>query len=119
MASAAEEELGGLFIHAKEGEVLRTSLEEMGNPQGPTPMQKYNSTTSGIINETVKQQRSKAIDMHFCWVRYICKQKHFLIYWVPVKYNMGDYHTKLHPPLHQKKQQTLHVHTEISPQYIP
>ena len=32
---------------------------------------------------------------------------------------MGDYQTKLHPPLHHKKQQPLHVHTETSPQYIP
>ena len=50
MASAAEAELGGLFINAKEGEVLRTSLEEMGHPQGTTLMQTDNSTASGIIN---------------------------------------------------------------------
>ena len=50
MASAAEAELVGLFINAKEGEVLRTSLEEMVYPQGPTPMQTDNYTASGIIN---------------------------------------------------------------------
>ena len=32
MASAVEAELGGLLINAKEGGVLRTSLEEMGHP---------------------------------------------------------------------------------------
>ena len=74
MASAAEAELGGLFFNAKEGEVLRTSFEEMVHPQGPTPIQTDNST-SGFINETVKQRISKAIDMRFYWVRYICKQK--------------------------------------------
>ena len=119
MASAAEAELGGLFINTKEGEVLRTSLEEMGHPQGPTPMQSDNSTASGIINRTTKQRRPKATDIQFYWVRERCKQKRFLIYWAPGKYNMGDYHTNLHSPLHHKKQQPLQVHTETPPQYIP
>ena len=83
MDSAAEAKLGGLLINTKEGEVLRTPQEEMGHPQGPIPIQTDNSTASGIINETVKQRRSKAIDMRFYWVRYRCKQKHFLIYWAP------------------------------------
>ena len=50
MAYAAEAELGDMFINAKEGEVLRTSKEEMGHPQEPTPMQIDNSTASDIIN---------------------------------------------------------------------
>ena len=54
MASTEEAELGGLFVNSKEKEVLRTSLEEMGHPQGPTPMQADNSMASGIINKTVK-----------------------------------------------------------------
>ena len=100
-------------------EVLRTSLEVMGHPQGPTPMQTDNSTASCIINKTVKQRRSKSIDMRFYWVRDRCKKKHFLIYWAPGKYNMCDYHTKFHYTLYHKKQLPLHVHTETSPQYIP
>ena len=112
MASAAEAELGGLLINAKEREVLRTSLEEMGHPQGPIPMQKDNSTASGIINETVKQRKSKAIDMRFYWVRDICKKKHFLIYWEPGKYSMGGYHTKFHSHSHHNKKRYLQVHTK-------
>ena len=65
MASAAEAELGGIFINAKERDLLRTSLEEMGHPQGPTPMQTDNFTVSGIINETIKERRPKATDMRF------------------------------------------------------
>ena len=119
MASTAEARLGGLFINAKEGEILKTSLEEMGHPQGPTSMQTDTSEASGIINETAKQRRSKAIDMRFYSVRDICKQKHFLIYWLPGKYNMGDYHTKFHSPSHHQKQTPLRMHTKISPQYTP
>ena len=56
--------------------------------------------------------------MRFYWVRDRYRQKHFLIYWAPGKYNMGDYHTKFHSSSHHKKQRPLHVHTETSPQYI-
>ena len=74
-ASAEEAELEGLFVNAKEGEILITSSEEIGHPQGNTPMKTDKSTASGIINETVKQRRSKAKDMRFNWVRDRCKQK--------------------------------------------
>jgi hypothetical protein len=35
MSSAAEAEIGAVFLNAKEGAVLRTTLEELGNPQPP------------------------------------------------------------------------------------
>jgi hypothetical protein len=38
MSSAAEAEIGAVFINAKEGAVLRTTLEEVGHKQPPTPM---------------------------------------------------------------------------------
>ena len=57
--------------------------------------------------------------MCFYWVQDRCNQKHFLVYWKPGKYNMGDYHTKFHFPSYQKKERPLHVHTESSPKYIP
>ena len=119
ITSAAEAELGCLFINAKEVEVLRTLLEEMVHPQGPTPTQPDNSKASGIINKTVKQRISKATDMRFYRVMDKCQKKHFLIYLAPGKYNMGDYHTKFHSPLYHNKRCPLHVHTETSPQYVP
>jgi hypothetical protein len=36
MSSAAEADIGAVFINAKEGSVLRTTLEELGHPQLPT-----------------------------------------------------------------------------------
>ena len=70
MASAAETELGGLFLNGKETVDLRERLHEMGHPQNkPTPIQKYNSTAMVIANNTIKQRRSKAMDMIFHWVR--------------------------------------------------
>jgi hypothetical protein len=39
MSSAAEAEIGAVFINAKEGAVLKTTLEEVGHKQPPTPME--------------------------------------------------------------------------------
>eukprot|EP00978_Attheya_sp_CCMP212_P020671 scaffold59435_cov43-Attheya_sp.AAC.1 len=41
----------------------------MGHRQPPTPLQVDNSCAHGIINSTVKQRRSKAIDMRFYWLK--------------------------------------------------
>eukprot|EP00957_Ditylum_brightwellii_P183566 13982427-Ditylum_brightwellii.AAC.1 len=68
MASTTEAEIGVLFINARKGEELRLALEEMGHPQPPTPVMTDNSTTCGILNKTVKQKRTQAIDMQFYWV---------------------------------------------------
>jgi hypothetical protein len=38
MSSAAEAEIGSMFLNAKEATILRTILEEMGYPQPPTPL---------------------------------------------------------------------------------
>jgi hypothetical protein len=38
MSSAAEAEIGAVFINVKDGAVLRTTLEELGHPNPPTPM---------------------------------------------------------------------------------
>jgi hypothetical protein len=47
MSLAAEAEIGAVFRNAKEGAVLRTTLEELGHPQPPTPMETDNTTATG------------------------------------------------------------------------
>jgi hypothetical protein len=69
LASATEAELGACFFNASEGVTLRIILHEMGHPQPPTPLQVDNSCDAGIVNDTVKQRRSKAIDMRFYWLK--------------------------------------------------
>eukprot|EP00957_Ditylum_brightwellii_P172841 13158077-Ditylum_brightwellii.AAC.1 len=69
MASAAEAEVGALYTNAWKGEELRTALEEMGHPQPPTPIMTDNTTANGIVNDTIKQRRSRAIDMRFYWLK--------------------------------------------------
>ena len=83
MASAAEAELGALFLNCQEAVPIRITLEEMGHTQRPTPVQVDNSTVLGIATGTIKQRKSKAMDMRFYWIRDRKNQKQFNIYWKP------------------------------------
>jgi hypothetical protein len=58
VASAAETEMGALFLNAKEGINIRNILREMGHPQPATPLQTDNTTAHAILRGTCKQQRS-------------------------------------------------------------
>ena len=60
---------------------IRAALEEMGHPQPPTAVVVDNSAASGIANKTVKQRRSKAVDMRFYWVQDRMEQRQFQVCW--------------------------------------
>ena len=49
MLSAAEAELGALYIIAKKCVYIRLMLEEMGHQQPVTPLQIDNTTAEGVI----------------------------------------------------------------------
>jgi hypothetical protein len=63
VASVAESEVGACFHNAQSGAPLRVTLTELGHTQPPTPLRTDNSTAYGIVNETIKQKRSKEMDM--------------------------------------------------------
>ena len=73
-SSAMETEVAATFYNAKEALPLRVTLAEMGHPQPPTPMEVDNDTAIGFLKSTMKQKRSKAIDIRFYWVRERVKQ---------------------------------------------
>jgi hypothetical protein len=104
MGSAAKAEIGATYINGQEAITTRTTLEEMGHLQPPTPMQVDNSTAWGFANATIKQKRSKAIDMQFYWIKGRTRQGQVLVYWRPGADNHGDYHTNHHSA-------ALHRHT--------
>jgi len=110
VASAAEAELGALFLNAQTICPFRIALEELGHPQPATPLQTDNSTASGIANDTVKQKRSKAIDMRFYWVRDRVRQGQFHIFWRPGSTNRADYFTKHHPASHHQAVRPTYLH---------
>ena len=79
MSSAAESELGGLFLNAKHAVPQRKLLEEMGHPQPPTPIQTDNSTAYGVVNHKIQPKATKSMDMRFHWLRDREAQKQFRI----------------------------------------
>jgi hypothetical protein len=105
LSSASEAEIGALFHNCKRATILRTTLHEMGYPQPATPMQTDNSTACGIANSNIKQQRSRAIDMRFYWVRDRQQQGHFNIFWAPGTDNLADV-------LHHQAMRPIYVHSK-------
>jgi hypothetical protein len=110
MSSAAEAEIGAVFINAKEGAVLCTTLEELGHPQPPTPLETDNTTATGYSNGTIKQKLTKAMDMHFYWIKDRVKKGQFKVYWGPGFQNLADYFTKHHSPAHHKRMRKIYIH---------
>ena len=109
MTFAADAELGALFLNCQEAVPIRITLEEMGHPQPPTPVQVDNSIALGTATGTIKQRKSKAMDICFYWIRYRSNQDQFNIYWKPGSTNRGDYFTKHFPRSH---------HTTVRPNYL-
>ncbi len=69
MSSAAEAELGALYINAREAIPMQHLLEEMGHKQPPTPIQTDNNTALGVVTNNIQPRRTKAMDMQFHWLR--------------------------------------------------
>ena len=109
MSSVQESETGSGFINAKDAIPMRTTLEEMGRKQGPTPIQFDNKCAVGILTDTMCQRRSKAMDMRFYWLRDRVRQLQFFIYWARGPNNKADYASKNHPTKH---------HIAVRPQYV-
>eukprot|EP00804_Cyclotella_cryptica_P017162 CCRYP_003374-RA/>CCRYP_003374-RA protein AED:0.43 eAED:0.43 QI:0/0/0/1/0/0/2/0/194 len=99
-ASAAEAELGALFLNAKEAKIMRLTLHELGHPQPPTPTHCDNSTIVDIVNNTVKRQKSRSMEMRYFWLLdgHINKLFNFLYH--PGLENLADYPSKAHPGGH-------------------
>eukprot|EP00957_Ditylum_brightwellii_P024004 1809984-Ditylum_brightwellii.AAC.2 len=73
----------------------------MGHPQPPTLVMTDNSAAGGILNKTVKQKRTQAIDMRTT----------LLSIGDPGTENFGDYHTKHHSAAHHKCMCQYYLHT--------
>lgn len=74
-------------------------------------MKTDNACAAGIANKTVKQKRSKAMDMRFDWIRDRVKQGQFFVYWRKGEENLADYFTKHHPVEHHRKMRPTYLHT--------
>ena len=97
-ASAAEAELGSLFLNTQETVKLRIALQELGHTQPPTPIHTDNTTAMVIIHKTIKQQQSRAMNMRYFWT--ISKQddKTIGVSLHLGRGNIADYSSKHHSP---------------------
>jgi hypothetical protein len=114
-ASAAEAELGALFLNAQEAKVLQLTLLEFGHPQPLTPIHIDNTTTIGIINKTIKCQCSCAMEMRYFWLLDGKTQNYFKFYYQPGQENLGNYPSKHHTAEIHQHIRPYYVHTDKSP----
>eukprot|EP00804_Cyclotella_cryptica_P024328 CCRYP_015304-RA/>CCRYP_015304-RA protein AED:0.52 eAED:0.39 QI:0/0/0/0.5/0/0/2/0/252 len=102
MSSAAEAELGALYINAQETIPQQHLLNELGHPQPPTPIQIDNSTALGVVTNIIQPKCTKAMDMRFHWLRCRENEKQFRTYWRAGTTNLADYVMKHHPAIHHQ-----------------
>ena len=118
-SSAAEAELGALFVNGKEAKILRLILEEMGHPQPQTPIHCDNKTATGIANDTVKKHRSRSMEMRYFWVTDQVHRKCLDIIWQPGAENLADSFSKHHLGSHHNKVCPWFMHTQNSVRLLP
>ena len=111
MASAMEAEIAAMYMNAQLLVGFRQTLEDMGHPQPPTLIRTDNKTACGIMDGTMKQKRSKAIDMRFHWLKdRVTNHKQFKIQWASGKENLADYFSKHHLGSHHRKVRPIYVY---------
>ena len=110
MSSAAEAEMLALFMNGQELIPLRLCLEEMGHKQPPTTIKTDNSTAMGIANESIKQKRSKSMDMRIHWVKDRVKQNQFNVTWEAGASDLADCPTKHHTGTHHRHVRPIYSH---------
>jgi hypothetical protein len=111
VASVAEAEYGRLFVNGQAGADIRQKLIGMGYPQPMTTIITDNKCAAGIANKSLKQLRTKSIDMKFHWIRDRTQKHEFQVVWQQGIDNTADYFTKVHPTAHHRLRRHLYVRT--------
>jgi hypothetical protein len=78
-------------------------------------METDNTAATGYSSSTIKQKCTKAMDMHFYWIKDRVKQGQFNVYWGPGYQNLADYFTKHHLPAHHKIMREIYIHADEQP----
>ena len=84
-SSAEDTEIAGTYHMGQRVVPLRHTLMELGHTQPPsgTPMKTDNSVAKGFANGTIRQRKTKAMDMRYYWVQDRTRHKQFHIYFAP------------------------------------
>ena len=103
MTSAAEAEIGALYLNSRQAIPARRLLEEMGHKQPPTPIQTDNTTAFGFVSKIMVPKATKSTDMKYWWMRDRSDLQNFRYYWGKGKGNRADYWTKHFCAAHHKE----------------
>ena len=97
VASAAEAEYAALFMVARDAVDIRNILSDLGYPQPPTSLLCDNTCAVGLATNTVRQHRSKSVDMRFHWIRDRIQQNQFTVHLRKGALNLANFLTKILP----------------------
>ncbi len=117
MSSAAEAELGALFINAKTAVSMQRTLNKLGHLQPRTPIQTNTSTAHALLTNKILPKALKAMDMQFHWLGCRSAQDQYRFYWRPGPQNIADYWTKHHPTNHHKSFRPQILTSATDPEY--
>ena len=101
LSSSTEAEVDATFYGCQDAIPLRNTLDDLGHVQGATLRITYNECFEDILNNTVKQRRSKTMEMRY-WVKCRIAQGQFKLLWRYGRENFADYFTKMHAKVNHK-----------------
>jgi hypothetical protein len=91
----------------------------MGHLQPKNPVHCDNATAVGIANNTIKQQRSRSMEMRFFWIGDKIAQEMYALKWHPGQENLADYQSKHHIGSHHTAVRPWYLNLENPPRVLP
>ena len=86
--------------------------------QPPTPIHVDNTTTVGIVNNTIKRQQSRSMEMRYFWLLDQATQKYFKFFYQPGQENLADYPSKHHFAAIHRHTRPYYLHMPNSPKIL-
>ena len=102
-----------------DAKIICLALDELVHKQPITPVHVDNTTAVGIVNNSIKRQRSRAMNMHYFWLLCHKSQKILNVSYHPGQENLGDYPTKLNNGAHHLRVRSFYQHMKESPSFLP
>ena len=101
VSSAAQSEIGALFINCREAIPAGHALEEMGHKQPPTPMQTNNTTARGVVTKNIAEKVCTRSHWHLLILYTGVQSHHYHSAWIHCKATSQSYRE------HNAKSQTV------------
>ena len=109
MTSAADAEIGVLYVNTRHVIPTRRTLEEMGHPQPSTSVQTDNTTALGFATKHIQPKLTKSTDNKHWSMRDQEEQQNFNYMWTSGKQIKRDYFTKHFCSAHHRQVRPEHL----------